>query len=333
MKKICFALALLLGLFITRPTLAQQLDSSGKREYTQEEALVILDSIDKGIGYQTGKVKVNDIIDMNVGTGYKFVPAKSAQMIIHKLWNNPERPDILGMLVKSDFSLKNLNGWAFIVTYKEDGYVKDEEADKIDYDDLLKQIREGEEKENEAREKEGYPPLHIEGWAAKPYYDKENKVLHWAKKLRVGKGNDVSYTLNYDVRVLGRKGVLSLNAIGSMEELADISSHIPEVLKMANFGEGNKYKDFNPSMDKVAAYGIGGLIAGKLLLKVGFLGMILKYFKLILLAVGGGFAAFKRKLGGIFSKKKKDDNFAPAEEVPAQEQALLPPADENSTNA
>ena len=82
-------------------------------------------------------------------------------------------------------------------------------------------------------------------------------------------------TLNYDIRVLGRKGVLSFNAVASMSQLSMIQDRMQDVLGFAQFTAGNQYTDFNPSVDKIAAYGIGALIAGKIAAKVGFFKLIL----------------------------------------------------------
>ena len=60
--------------------------------------------------------------------------------------------------------------------------------------------------DNIERKKLGYSTLNLVGWASKPYYDGKNKVLHWAKELKVE--GDEGNTLNYDVRVLGRKFLL-----------------------------------------------------------------------------------------------------------------------------
>jgi uncharacterized membrane-anchored protein len=57
----------------------------------------------------------------------------------------------------------------------------------------------------------------------------------------------------------------------------------------------------------VAAYGIGGLIAGKLLAKAGFFALLLKFWKVLALAVVGGAAAVRRFFGG---KGKDDDTTA-----------------------
>ena len=63
-----------------------------------------------------------------------------------------------------------------------------------------------------------------------------------------------------------------------------------------SFAKGQQYTDYNAGIDEVAAYTIGGLVAGKVLAKVGFFAIILKFWKLGFLALGGAWAAIKRLL-------------------------------------
>lgn len=64
-----------------------------------------------------------------------------------------------------------------------------------------------------------------------------------------------------------------------MDQLAEAEAAMPDVLSMVNFTDGNRYADFDPSIDKVAAVGIGGPIAGKVLAKTGFLAVALIFLK------------------------------------------------------
>lgn len=80
--------------------------------------------------------------------------------------------------------------------------------------------------------------------------------------------------------------------------------------KSINFTEGNRYQDFDSSVDKVAAYGLGALIAGGLAVKTGLfaklLVMLVAFKKAIALgAVALGAAAVK-----LF-RKKKDSQASP----------------------
>jgi len=103
-----------------------------------------------------------------------------------------------------------------------------------------------------------------------------------------------------------------MNVIGEMPVLPMVNANMDNILPSVNFTEGNRYADFNPDIDKVAAYGIGGLIAGKVLLKAGILakiGLVLaKFWKLIAIGVIGFFAGVRKLFGG----KETDQPETPA---------------------
>jgi uncharacterized membrane-anchored protein len=198
-------------------------------------------------------------------------------------------------------SYAGYNEYAFIVEYDGLGYVKDEDADKIDYTDLLKEMKEGSVKSNEERSKAGLQTMELVGWAAHPHYDKQRKLLYWAKEFKVPGVEE--NTLNYDVRLLGRKGVLILQAVSSMNAIDSVNKNINTILGMVSFNAGNQYGDFNSSTDNVAAWTIGGLVAGKVLAKVGFFAIILKYLKLIFVAVAAAGGAIWKRIKG----RRKDD--------------------------
>ncbi|MER3499635.1 MAG: DUF2167 domain-containing protein, partial [Chitinophagaceae bacterium] len=101
--------------------------------------------------------------------------------------------------------------------------------------------------------------------------------------------------------------VLVLQAVSTMSQLASVNKNIDAVLNMVTFNNGNKYSDFNSSTDNVAAWTIGGLVAGKVLAKVGFFALILKYIKIIIIAIGAG--AVWRFITG---RRKKEESYEPA---------------------
>ena len=288
MKKI---LCLLLFASFFQSAIAQEIDS----------AKLLIDSIESQFTYQTGEIKIGDDIGtLNVPKGFRYLDPAQSKKVIHDLWGNPGGDGTYGMLVPEDKGVLASDGWAFIITYDASGHIKDDDADEIDYDEMLTSIQEGEAEENAARAKEGYEPIHLVGWASKPYYDSEKKVLHWAKELQFGESEE--HTLNYDVRVLGRKGQLELQAVASINQLATVQENIPAVLTAFTYADGNKYADFDPEIDEVAAWTIGGLVAGKVLAKAGFFALILKNIKLIGLAivaaVTGLWKLIKRKVDG-----------------------------------
>jgi uncharacterized membrane-anchored protein len=232
-----------------------------------------------------------------VPKGFKFVNGKQSADILTKVWGNPPGNAPLGMLFHENGSpVDSLNGWAFVIRYEEMGHIKDDDADEINYDDLLKDLKEETEESNKERKSIGYSTVSLLGWASAPFYDKSNKTLHWAKELLFE--GEQEKTLNYDVRVLGRKGLFSLNAVGGMKDLPAIKPKINEVIASVNFNEGSRYSDFDPGLDQVAAVGIGGLVAGKVLAKAGFFALLLKFWKIIAAGVVVAFGAVRK----FFSK-------------------------------
>jgi uncharacterized membrane-anchored protein len=247
---------------------------------------LFFDSLEASFAYQHGRIELEDGIGtLNVPAGFRYLDATQTAYVIHDLWGNPHGEGTLGMIVPEEIGITDDHSWAFIITYDEMGYVKDDDADDMDYEELLSEMQSDAAAANEERTKHGYESIAIVGWAAKPYYDSEKKVLHWAKEIKFGETDGT--TLNYNVRILGRKGVLVLNAVASMIQLPDVKQNIAPVLASFSYSDGNKYGDFNPELDEVAAWTIGGLVAGKVLAKAGIFALLLKNIKLILLALGG----------------------------------------------
>jgi uncharacterized membrane-anchored protein len=286
-------------------TFAKGGEDSAMKEMIRQEKLI--DSVENALKWETNSVILaNGTAKITLSKGFKFLNAEQSKYILHDLWGNPPRPDVLGMIFPVNGGPYADSSFAFIVTYEEEGFVKDDDADKINYDEMLTEMKKGEGDVNKDRSKSGYEPIYVIGWAAKPYYDKNNKVLHWAKEFKFGTAD--YNTLNYEVRVLGRKGVLSLNAIATMAELPLVKASIDDVLKMPGFTEGNKYSDFNSSTDKVAEYGIGALVAGGILAKTGAFAVIGKFllaaWKFIAIGAVAAFGAVKRFITG---RRKEED--------------------------
>ncbi len=263
-----------------------------------------IDSVASSYSFRHGTVALdNGVATLEVPAGFKFLDKDQSRSVLVDLWGNPSAEGVLGMVFPEGDDVFADSSYAFVVQYDEIGYVKDDDADDIDYDDLLKQLQEEEVEENKQRASMGYEPVYTVGWAAQPFYDKERKILHWAKELQFG-DSAAGNTLNYNVRVLGRKGVLILNAVSSMGQLGMVQQHVPEVLGIVQFNDGYKYEQFDSNVDEVAAWTIGGLVAGKVLAKAGLFAIIAKFGKVIVLGLLAAGGAIWRFFGGKERKKK-----------------------------
>lgn len=232
------------------------------------------------LGWQTGEVSLRGgLATLRVPETFRYLGPSDTRLVLENLWGNPPDDSPLGMLFPADKGPLDSANWAVLVTYEEDGYVKDDDAAELDYDKLLREMQAATRDGNAAREEAGYPTVELLGWAEPPHYDSAAHKLYWAKDLQFG--GEPSRTLNYDVRVLGRRGVLVLTAISGMSELAAVDSGMAAVMGLVEFNEGHRYADFMPGTDQVAAYGIGALVAGKVAAKAGL-------FKVLLAALAAG---------------------------------------------
>ncbi len=278
--------------------------SSQKEDSLKTQKLI--DSILLKTQYTHGEIVLpGGLAKMNVPQEFGYLNPDQAKFVLEKVWQNPPSEKGLGMLFPSDLTPISPGTWGIEITYSEDGHVKDDDASEIKYDELLKQIQEAMQKENPERVKQGYSTMDMVGWAEQPSYDKNTHKLYWAKELKIG--SDSIHTLNYNVRILGRKGVLVLNAIALKPQLTEVKNEMQKVIGFVNFEKGNRYEDFDSKTDKVAEYGIAALILGGVAAKAGLfkiiLGALVAGWKFIVMGVAA--------LGGFLTKlfkRKKDDS-------------------------
>ena len=279
------ALGFLLALGVACP--AAQAQESAAAEGQDEQAAAIAE-FEASLDFKQGTITLpNGVATLEVPEGFRYIGPEDARRVLEEGWGNPDGTGTLGMLFPVDVGVVSEGGWGVVITYEEDGHVSDEDADGIDYDGMLADLRSAIEDENEAREHAGYEPLQLVGWAAKPRYDKAAKKLYWAKELKFGDTH--TNTLNYNIRILGRKGVLVMNAVSGMDQLTRVEQDMQHVLAFTNFVPGQRYADYNAATDKLAAYGLGALVAGGVAAKTGLLtkliALLLAFKKVIIVGV------------------------------------------------
>lgn len=291
--------AFLLCLAIGFMASAGAADQPEAKKMTEEQFLASLK-------FQQGKITLpGGIATLDLPNTFRYLGPDDAEKILTEAWGNPPDAKTLGMIFPAAISPLSDAGWGVIVTFDKDGYVKDDDADSIKYDELLKEMQESVTASNDSRKKQGYQAMTLVGWAEKPSYDKQSHKLYWAKELKTEGGQQNS--LNYNIRVLGRNGVLVLNAVAGMRQISQIKEEMRHVTGFSDFTQGNRYADFDSKTDKVAEYGLAALVAGGIAAKLGFFGkifaalLVFKKFVLIgLIAIGGGIMKlFGRKKGKV----------------------------------
>ncbi|MDB6143960.1 MAG: hypothetical protein JWP80_3004 [Pseudomonas sp.] len=269
---------------------------AGKPKQTVEQFLATLKP-------QHGTIDLpGGIATLNLNDDFYYLTPDDTERLIVDGWGNPPGHKTLGMIIPTATSPMSRGGWGVLVSYKDDGHISDEDAAKIDYTELLKQMQDEDEDANKERRKQGYSGLQLLGWAEPPRYDDSTHKMYWARELKADDAQE--NTLNYSIRVLGRQGVLELNAVASMSDLPTIQRELPNILEFTNFTDGNRYADYQPGTDKLAKYGLAALVAGGIASKAGLfakLGLLLLAAKKFLVVGLLVVASFFRK---VFNRKQ-----------------------------
>lgn len=265
---------------------AHAADKPAAPEMTEEQFLAQLK-------FQRGKITLpGAIATLDLPANFRYLSPADAERVLVDAWGNPPGFESLGMIVPAATSVLERDSWGVMVTYEKDGHIKDDDADSIKYDELLKEMQSSVLEGNKERKEQGYPAIHLMGWAEKPSYAKDSHKLYWAKDLMADGG---AHSLNYNVRVLGREGVLNLNAIAGMDQIETIKKEMRQVTAFTDFTPGNRYADFDGKTDKVAEYGLAALVAGGVASKLGLFGkliaLLLAFKKVLLVLLFGGATA------------------------------------------
>jgi len=219
---------------------------------------------------------------IKVPNGYRFLDRGGTHKLL-ELLQNPTSGSELGVVMPTD------GDWFVVFQFSDVGYVKDDEKNSLDANKMLASIRRGTEQGNEERKQRGWPTMTIIGWAQEPRYDEATHNLEWAIKGE----SEHSAVVNYNVRLLGRHGVMEAALVTDPMELESVLPDFKSLLKDFSFTEGNSYAEFRKG-DKVAEYGLAALITGGAAAVALKTGLLQKFWKLIVVGVVAVGAAVKK---------------------------------------
>ena len=221
--------------------------------------------------------------------GYRFTDRQGTQTLM-QLYGNLLTQWEQGYIEPEDEN----EGWFVVFEYEESGHIKDDEKSDLDADAVMESFKEGDKVSNEERKSMGLPALNTVGWLVPPYYNDKTHNLEWALLLE----SEGQQNVNYNVRLLGREGIMHVTVVTGTEEFEDVRAKIPAILESFAFNPGRTYAEYQEG-DKLADYGLMALLG------VGAVGVAAtvfsKFGKVILVgiaAVIGGVVAFFRRLTG-----------------------------------
>jgi len=259
----------------TAPAIAQK--PTSEQEVTREL---------RALAWQRGPTegRIGGTASIKVANGQAFLDGQNTRRFL-ELNGNPPR-DNHYTLVSQD------PNWFAVFHFEDRGYVKDDE--KLDPDAILKSLKDSDERGNAERKRLGMASLYTDGWHVPPHYDPATRRLEWGVRLRGDTGPPV---VNYTVRILGRRGVMSATLVSDPQSLDKDIVAFKTALGNFGFVPGERYSEFR-SGDKVAKYGLAALVLGGAAVvatKTGFLKVFGKLILVAVVALGGAMAAFFRK--------------------------------------
>lgn len=232
----------------------------------------------------------SDLAEIDLGGDYVYLDGDGTRQLM-ELTHNP----VNGTEQATVAPVAEDANWFLVFEWDDIGYVPDDEKDSLDADAMLQSIREGTEAANEERRKRGWPTMEIIGWHEEPHYDPSSNNLSWAI---IGQNSDGGQTINRLIKLLGRRGVMTVTLVSTPDELTAATGAVDALLGGYRFRPGHTYAEYMPSTDKLAQYGLTALVvggAGAALVKSGLLA---KLWKPLMVAVIGIGAALKRLFGG-----------------------------------
>jgi uncharacterized membrane-anchored protein len=233
--------------------------------------------------------------NVSVPDGFRFVGHTGASKFM-ELTENPSDGDELGVLLHDD-------SWFVVFTFDESGYVKDDDKNNLEADKILSSIKKGTEQANKVRAQRGWSTMDILGWQQAPFYDPGTHNLTWSIRGR----SEGDTSINHSVRLLGRHGVMHVDLVASSDEMGEALPVFNDMLSGFSFKDGQRYAEFKAG-DRIAQYGLTGLIVGGTGAALIKTGLLQKFWKLIVV----GFIAVAGFIKRLFTRERSE----PAQESP-----------------
>lgn len=247
----------------------------------------------------------SNLATLKLPKDFAYINKEHTQEILKK--QASDDPNSLGLI----YSMKKGDEFSVFLSFDETGYVEDTDADQLKPEEIIEGYKQGTEASNEERKKRGIPALHVVGWETQPKYEKAKHIVVWS--LLAQREGSSEKSVNYNTRMLGRKGVLEVNLVCQDKELNKYKEPLNKILDGVSYDSGNRYEDYVKG-DKISAGGIAALVAGGFALKkLGVLAFLGGLFKPLLLLGKKAIVFVIAGVYGIFSKlfgKKKDDSVA-----------------------
>lgn len=265
-------------------------------------------------------VMLDSKASLKVVEGLTFLDAANTKRFMEDTESFPN-----GTEIGSIYGAGENSNWYVIFEYNDTGHIDDSDKDDLDAEELLDSYKRGTEEQNEKTTPDNQ--LFITGWDIEPKYDSAKHHLLYSIGLKDAQQEAL---VNYNVNVLTRQGYIGVILVTDSANFEENRRQFEDsVLSNLTVTTGNKYEEFDASIDRKSELGLTSLILGgagvAVAKKVGLLLLLKKGWFVIVALVVGAFGWLRNKLTG---RKKNDaehptdeDSLSPAEQAYQQHAA------------
>lgn len=188
-------------------------------------------------------------VDINLPKGFSFMGANATRDFLMKEYGANDvdayMSHMIGLIYPDSLLSADRFDGAWILSYINDGYVKDSQAGEMDFKWILESLR----RDN--------PTVKFQ-WAWYPRYDTKRHFL----SIPMVHITTLDTTVNIRQLKFGKEGYIQIEPVVSMERLKWLYDNDYIVADGVNFREGSRHEDFDPSKDHASYQSVYGFLQG-----------------------------------------------------------------------
>ena len=188
-------------------------------------------------GWTPGPLTANlaDRASIDVPEGYYYLDGPATK----RLLTNKQRI-VDGRELGTILRLGESGSWFAVFSHSGTGHIDDRDQAALDPVSLLTALQDDNQRLNVERSKQGWSAMDLQAWHRPPSYSAATNRLTWSTRLV----SDDAAVINYDVRLLGRDGVISARLVTDSDSVLLSTSQFVEVMLTYTFKDGFRYADF-----------------------------------------------------------------------------------------
>jgi uncharacterized membrane-anchored protein len=203
-------------------------------------------------GWTPGPVSANlaGRATISIPEGYYYLDAPATKRLLTTRQTTSDGSE-LGTILRVGES----GSWFAVFSHAGTGHIDDGDQNALDPEALLTALQGDNQRVNAQRAEHGWAARDLQAWHRPPSYSVATNRLTWSTRLVSGE----DAVINYDVRLLGRDGVMSVRLVTDPDSVLLSTSQFVEVMLTYAFNDGFRYGDFVAG-EPVASSGLATLI-------------------------------------------------------------------------